>query len=74
MPGPIFIDAAPADASRRRSSCTSPRSSARRGSHADLPRDADRLALVARLELGELVGVLVDQLTDLPNDTRALRR
>ena len=36
------------------------------GRDAHLAGDADRLALVARLELGELVGVAVDEIADAP--------
>ena len=37
-------------------------------------RHADRLAVVQRLELGQLVGVLEDQVADPPDDPAALRR
>ena len=44
------------------------------GRDAHVAGDADRLALVACLELGELVGVLLDEVADAPQHPCPLRR
>ena len=46
----------------------------RRQGHVRDLRDGIRLAVVERLELGKLVEVLVDQVTDLPDEASALGR
>ncbi len=42
--------------------------------HVRGPRDGERLAVVQRLELGQLIGVLEDQVPDPPDEAAALRR
>jgi hypothetical protein len=42
--------------------------------HISSPRDRDRLAVIQRLQLGQLVGVIQDQVTDPPDDPAALGR
>ena len=46
----------------------------RRQRHVRAARHADRLAVVERLELGELLGVLEDEVADLPDEAASLGR
>jgi hypothetical protein len=46
----------------------------RRQRHVRTTRHGDRLAVVERLQLGELIGVLEDEVTDLPDEPAPVGR